>query len=578
MQTNGIFNWCGSESYVSPRHSAIKIENIHNSLSGLQPDWFRDCAFYHIWIKGFCDSNGDGVGDLPGIVSRLDYIKERLGCDAIWLSPVFDCGGKGAAADSNMHGYDTVDYYSVNPLFGTDEQLDTLLSEAHKRNIKVIFDFVPNHTAVTHPWFVDSARGLNGKSDWYVWNNEPLDGWVPMGANPHTWFSPEKTADVLLNEPMYETQRKSLSALKSGVNCKRYYYGAFGPVMPDLNYRNAEVREEMKNVVRYWLNRGFDGIRVDAVRYLVEETGADGAFGADTIDTAETHRFFAELRRDVIDAYAQLGYPKCMVAEANMHGDRTLLESYFGTPEAPEFSMLFDFDFAAAVYQMATGFDSFAPAAGFMKETGRKRLPALSVKACFLSNHDNPADRPASVYAEPNRLKLATAISLLLPAVPFIYYGNEIALENASGYTGMHDIRFRNAFDFAEAERQCSVPDSLLALHRSLLALRREHPALRRGDLVPLYSPYRAITAYYVTFEKDAAVCVFNNGTEPLEALPLHPANGTVPNFRFACAYSSEPSVSRTLDVRQSENARPYAVLSGLPAAAFAVFVPITNC
>lgn len=524
MNIDKLMSWCGDSNYKSPLNSPVSVSNIKNSLQGLKLDWFKDSAFYHIWVKSFCDSNGDGVGDIPGITSQLDYIKDSVGCDAIWLSPIFDCGGKSSDADCNMHGYDIIDYYSLNPLFGTDEQLDTLISEAHKRGIKLIFDFVPNHVSAAHPWFIDSCLKRNGKDDWFLWNDEPLESWAPMGQNAATWHSPKVLIDIAKHYKMYSHTAELLEPLAENQNS--FYYGAFASLMPDLNYRNVEVREEMKNVVRYWLNRGFDGVRIDAVRYLLEDI-QNGQ--VETRDIEETHRFFYELRTEVIDKYAELGYPKCMIAEANMHGDRTLLESYFGTKEKPEFSMLFDFDFAGQVNHMVSGFDSHAPLIAYLGETGRRNLPSDCAKAIFLNNHDNPVDRPASTYSR-ETLKLATAISLLLPSVPFVYYGNELAQENTAGYLAMHDIRLRGFFPGKEVQKKCQDDnDSLLNLHKELLSFRFQHEALRRGEVTMFYASSRSVTSYCLSCGDDIVLCVFNNSDVCQENVTMYPSTGEIP-------------------------------------------------
>lgn len=583
MLEHNIMQWCGDPSYKSPRHVDISIDNIKNSLGGLKADWFRDSTFYHVWLKGFCDSNSDGVGDIAGVVSRLDYIKNQVGCDAIWLSPVFDCGYKGCGDDCNMHGYDTTDYYSVNPLFGTEDELDVLLSEAHRRGIKVIFDFVPNHTSVTHPWFLDFCRGVNGKQDWYLRNSCPLEGWVPMGQNSRTWHSPAKLASFFHAHSM-RLEPQDEDALKILGSCGDFcYYGAFGAFMPDLNYRNLEVREEMKNVVRYWLNRGFDGVRVDAVRYLMEDAFASGA---DTVDTLDTHRFYTELRQDVLDKYAELGFPKCMIAEANMHGDRTLLESYFGTQSAPEFNVLFDFDFASQVHSMVTGFNSHAPFFSFLKETGRKDLSGGAVagdsdfvcaKAVFLSNHDNPADRPASTYS-PAQLRLATAVSLLLPSIPFVYYGNELAQKNVAGYQAMHDIRLRGALDWSCCESHVAQHDSLLNLHREVLSFRAEHPAVRRGEVRLLFASHRAVAAYALCHGDDVVVCVFNVADESLRDVTLFSPAGDLPfssvrNVPVCHAGKNYSQSGFELAVCKQDNGSACLKMPELPAMDFLLFV-----
>ena len=205
-------------------------------------------------MRSFQDSDGDGKGDLKGLSSRLDYVKD-LGVDALWLMPVFD--------SPSYHGYDTTDYEKINPDYGTNGDFERLLAEAHRRGMHVVVDLVLNHTSWKHPWFVESASSPGSpKRDWYVWSATDLHWPQPWNANSDTWHE------------------------KNGA----YYYGLFWAGMPDLNYRTPAVREEAKRIASLWLSRGVDGFRLDAARHLIE-TGP-GEHGQN--DTPETHAFWKE--------------------------------------------------------------------------------------------------------------------------------------------------------------------------------------------------------------------------------------------------------------------------------------------
>lgn len=479
-----LFAWVGDRDYKSPKDTQIENATLVNQSQGLASDWYKDSSFYHIWVKSFYDYDGDGIGDFRGITAKLDYIKNEVGCDAIWLSPIFDCAGKGTSVSSNMHGYDTVDYYNVNDYFGNMEHLEELLREAHARGMKVIFDFVPNHTSNLHPWFLQSAKRENNKDTWYLWNQERLS-WNPMG-NSTTWFN------------NYERQE--------------FYYGAFNLTMPDLNFRNYEVREEMKNVVRFWLNKGFDGLRIDAVRYLIEDAGSAGL-----VDTQATHEWYEELRSEVIDEYAKLGKPKFMVCEAWIQNDRSRLNRYFGDEAAPEFNMVFDFDFTGKL-TMAVRYKNRDFVSYVQNDLAKRSDQRYGV---FLSNHDNVANRPGSTFKTQEELRLATAVSLLLPATPFIYYGNEIGQQDQSNLQGQ-DLRLRYPLRWDEAERQQKDSSSLLSLHKTLLGLRQTHEALRFGRYVPLggdrilSSVPTSVLAYTLFTKGETIVCVFNMDSEPI--------------------------------------------------------------
>lgn len=474
---SALLEYTGDENYRSPKTVSANAESAENQSVGLDSTWWKDTAFYHIWVKSFCDSDGDGCGDFKGIESKLDYIREDVGCDGIWLSPVFECDYKTKTEDGNMHGYDVRDYYAVNSYFGTEEDLVSLINACHDRNMKIIFDFVPNHTGKGNRWFTESCEG-GGKKDWYVWNSSKLS-WNPGMGTSDTWH-------------------KNPSG--SG-----YYYAAFWEGQPDLNFRNYEVREEMKNVVRWWLNKGFDGLRIDAVRYLVETEDA-------LVDTDETHEWFKELRADVIDAYKDIA-PKFMTCEAWIEDDRSALESYFGTEEEPEFNMVFDFDQGRGCRSSIERADS-----RILASTLHSNPSGGLAFGTFIGNHDEYMGRIGTWYRGYGALiKLISAMSLLRPTVPFMYYGNEIGMKEGN-YSG--DLRLRTPFDWDEAERQRADASSVLSLNKALLALRREYPALfRNGNVTKLKSctrdagtgkPEYSAAAYTVSDGKDTLLCVFS--------------------------------------------------------------------
>lgn len=379
-----LAEYVGNENYKSPKNVEISAEAAENQSDGLKGDWWRETSFYHIWVKSFADSDDDGCGDFKGIESKLGYIQDYLGCSGIWLSPIFECDYKSKDKDENMHGYDVKDYYAVNSCFGTEHDLDSLIKACHEKNIKIIFDFVPNHSGKGNKWFTDSCAGKDGKKDWYLWSDTKLS-WNPGMGSTDTWHKNPVGND--------------------------YYYAAFWEGQPDLNFRNWEVREEMKNVVRYWLNKGFDGLRVDAVRYLIETEDSK-------YDTDETHGWFSELRTEVIDAYKGIS-PKFMTCEAWITGDRSQLEKYFGTDEKAEFNMVFDFDQGYGIVDSIGEYD-----ASYLFSTLKANPSETKSYGTFIGNHDNYIDRLGTIYDGYEAwIKAATAMSLLRPTVPFIYYG-----------------------------------------------------------------------------------------------------------------------------------------------------------
>lgn len=468
-----LFEWTGDEEYVSPKH-ADPVDAVNQS-TGLQDNWWAETAFYHIWVKSFYDSDSDGCGDFAGIEAKLNYIQNTLGCDGIWLSPIFECSYKSKSSSNNMHGYDVVDHYSVNSYFGSEADLISLIQACHARNMKIIFDFVPNHTADKHPWFLDSAKGTE-KTDWFLWNDKTL-GWNPGMGTSNTWHS----------------------------NNSKYYYGAFGGSMPDLNYRNYEVREEMKNVVRYWLNKGFDGIRVDAVRYLIEE---DGVY----TDTTESHNWYKELR-DELDKYES---PKFMVCEAWIEGNRNALDKYFGNGE--EFHMVFDFDQGRAAVNTAENTSD---------KTGStiRANPSVAdskVYGTFIGNHDEYLDRiGTALHGDLKKINLATALSLLRPTVPFIYYGQEIA-QNNEALSG--DIRLRGPFKWDLV----SDSNSTLKLNNAILTMRKEEgfkDTFTSGKVIKL-SAANGILAYVIDGATVDLLCVYNLSETSKESVSISGISG----------------------------------------------------
>lgn len=426
------------------------------SLGSDTEDWFRDAVFYHIWINAFHDSDGDGIGDIRGITLKLDYLRQ-LGVNALWLSPFFES----ASSEINLHMYDTIDHYRVDPRFGSNADMDELLAEAHRRGIRLIFDWVPNHVSVRHPWFVDSAAGAEGKADWFVWRDEPGSQTGPMSQK--VWHRHANG---------------------------RYYYAVFWDGMPDINFRNQAARDAISSVALYWLNRGFDGIRIDAVKYLYEDPAAQrGGY----VDHPDNYQYFHMLRREILDRYAasrdRQGLPlhKFMVAE-NWTSNLSNLQRYMVNEGQPAFQMTLDFPFAEIMDRRDLG----RLQRHWTWQSGE--LAEGSYMASFLSNHDDAAIRPASRHREPI-LRAATALQLLGPGVPFIYYGNEIGMLDASQFAGgAHaDRRHRQPFLWSLASRQAADPGSLLSFYRELIAVRQARVSIRRGSYQHLANDSRSI-------------------------------------------------------------------------------------
>lgn len=436
------------------------------STSQPRLDWARGAAFYEIFVRSFADSDGDGIGDLRGLTSRLDYLNDGdpsttsdLGIEGIWLMPVF--------ASPSYHGYDTVDYYAINPQYGTTADFDTLIAAAHARGIRVIVDLVINHTSSRHPWFVESSSSPRApKHDWYVWRADD-PGWrQPWGGGP-TWHE------------------------MNGA----YFYGIFSGGMPDLNLEDASVRAEVRAIASFWLERGVDGFRLDAARHLIE----DGP-GELQCNTPGTHAFWKEFA-----AHVRAIAPEALLVGENWTSTENIAP-YFGSTATvaggDELPMSFNFPLAGSILQAVRTRDA-APVVATLDAVARL-YPAGVLDGTFITNHDTP--RVATeLGSDPAKLRSAAALLLTLPGSPFLYYGEEVGLsggkpdpnirtpmpwndrEAGGGFTTGTPWRpFATGREHANVAAQSRDPGSLLAHYRRLVHLRASSPALRRGTIAVL--------------------------------------------------------------------------------------------
>jgi len=467
--------------------------------------WLDGTTFYEIFVRSFADSDGDGVGDLRGLISRLDHLNDGdptttddLGVGGIWLMPIFP--------SPSYHGYDATDYESINPDYGDLDDFVDLIEEAHRRGIRVILDLVLNHTSVEHPWFVESASSAaSPRRDWYVWRTSN-PGWTqPWGGTSPTWHA---------------------NPFGAG-----FYYGVFWSGMPDLNFTHPPVLAEAERLARLWLGRGADGFRLDAARYLVE-TGP----GPRQQDTPETHAVW----RDFAAAVRSARPEAMLVGEA--WADAATIATYYGSTavvaEGDELPQNFDFPLAEAVLQgVASG--TAAPILSALA-TDAAVVPARVRWTPFLSNHDQvrTATRLGGV---PGRLRAAASVLLTLPGVPFMYYGEEVGLASGSGSgdeakrtpmpwddspgggftTGTPWYPFAPGRDTANVADQVHDARSLLAHYRSLIRLRAAEPALGSGRLTTLDSGNAAVLAFLREAGQDTVLVAVNLGGGIQVAGPL---------------------------------------------------------
>ncbi len=456
------------------------------TLAPTGPDgepWWQSAIFYEIFVRSFYDSNGDGIGDLKGIVEKLDYLNDGdpatttdLGVTALWLMPIHP--------SPSYHGYDVTDYYAVNPEYGTTADFQQLVAEAHRRGVRVIIDFVMNHTSVAHPWFVEAQDPQSPRRDWYVWSADDPGGVGPWGQQ--IWHE-----------------------APSG----DHYYGVFWEGMPDLNYTNPDVQAEMTAVAHFWLTEmGVDGLRVDGARYLVEEANGTKKVLA---DSAGTHAQFRDLRT----AYKAFKPAAMTVGEVWTTNDA--VATYL---QGDEFDLAFNFDLASALVKSANTGD--ADAARLSLALSLTLLP-VNATATFLTNHD--IDRVmAQLGDDVNKAKRAATMLLTLPGTPFLYYGEEIGMvgkkpdeeirlpmqwsrgENGGFTTGAPWRALNDDVATKNVEAQLADPTSLLAHYRTLIALRQSQPVLRGGETFKMKSANRAVLPYLRATD-DQILLVVNN-------------------------------------------------------------------
>jgi alpha-glucosidase len=429
------------------------------------PDWYRHAIFYEVNVRSFQDSNGDGIGDLNGLTSRLDYLK-GIGVDALWLMPIMPSPFK----DS---GYDISDYRGIDPAYGTLEDFDRLLAEAKKRSMRVMIDLVLNHTSDAHAWFQESrANKTNARANWYVWSDTASREDIGCGTAGSTFGD---------------------SAWQRDEARGQFYFHRFYPGQPDLNYREPAVANEMRDIAKLWLDRGVDGFRCDVVGLLFE-TASTCSLVPETIDYIKSLRTLVN------------GYPdRTMIAEPVELANAT---PYFGSGR-DMFHMAFDFAYG---YFWGIGMASGDRRIIEDAMTTASKFPEGAQDALVIGSHD-VLRAWQSAGADPDRYKAAAVLQMTMRGTPFIYYGEELGLR--PGTTTKIDIRdtartpmpwtaaapgfgFTTAgaswLPFGEAASETSVetedanPESMLSFYRSLLALRRGHAVWGSGvsKLVPV--------------------------------------------------------------------------------------------
>ena len=464
------------------------------------PAWWRSAVIYQVYPRSFADSDHDGVGDLRGIRSRLDHLA-WLGVDAVWLSPFY----RSPMAD---FGYDVADFCDVDPLFGDLGHFDTLLADAHALGIRIIVDLVPNHTSDQHPWFQAARRSRDDpKRDWYVWHDGG-GGSVP----PNNWRG------AFVDGGRAWTWEE---------HTEQWYLHQFLPQQPDLNWHNPEVVEAMLGVMRFWLDRGVDGFRIDVVHCI----GRDPSFPDDVPPWSEIPHCVSnehESTHTHIRAMRALAnsYPAgpVLIGETALPGTARVAP-YYG--DGDELHLAFNFSFTHAAWDA---------------EIWRKRIervveeldPRAAWPSWVLSNHDMPRHR--SRYGGSERRARAAAVALLtLRGTPFVYAGEELGLEDAHipadrvidpggrdgcrapvpwtteeghGWGPKPWLPFPPDAGSHSVEAERAEPQSTLHLYRRLLAARRASPALRSGEVSLLEVPAGVLAWRRLTGDDERTVIV----------------------------------------------------------------------
>jgi alpha-glucosidase len=483
--------------------------------------WWRDGVFYQIYPRSFQDSNGDGVGDIKGIIDRLPYL-QALGIDAIWLSPIFPS----PMAD---FGYDISNYTGIDPLFGAMADFDVLIAAAHAIGLKIILDLVPNHTSDRHPWFVESRSSRdNPKRDWYIWREPGADG-----GPPNNWLS-----------------EFGGSGWQYDALTRQYYYHAFLAQQPDLNWRNPAVRLAIHEVMRFWLRKGVDGFRVDVIWHLIKDAQfRDNPINPEyrdgqpphqkvlplySADQAEVHDVIAELRR-VIDEFDS----RVLIGEIYLPPQR--LVTYYGK-DLGGAHLPFNFALLSAPWN--------ARAIEKIVHDYEAALPTGAWPNWVLGNHDRP--RVASRIG-PEQARVAAMLLLTLRGTPTLYYGDEIGMhqvtiardrvrdpyeKNVPGIgVGRDGCRTPMQWDatayagFSTVEPWLPVAEdhlhenvvnldadqlSILSLYKALIAIRKKLSQLVKGAYVPLAAAGELLLYRRGESRDHMIVVALNLGDEPV--------------------------------------------------------------
>ncbi|HMG92087.1 MAG TPA: alpha-amylase family glycosyl hydrolase [Chryseolinea sp.] len=465
--------------FFSCREDSLTEAETEEELTYPPPEiWWNDQVFYEVFVRSFYDSNGDGIGDFNGLTQKLDYLNDGdpstetdLGVTALWLMPIHP--------SPSYHGYDVTDYRDVNPYYGTMTEFKHFLDEAHKRGIKVIIDFVINHTSDQHPWFVNSSSGTNAeKRSWYIWNSSNPGDNGPWGQT--VWH-----------------QRNNA-----------YFFGLFNGGMPDLNHRNKNVYSEIQDIVRFWHDDiGVDGFRVDVAGGLIEE----GQAQVNTQSTLDWWRKFYSFQKNMDPAFMTVGEVWSSTSVVSPFSDQRL-------------DYCFEFDLSYAIVGAVRSGNSDGLIAKMEEVLGAYNELQYGT---FLTNHDQ--NRVIEEFElNVDKAKLAAGILLSLPGVPYMYYGEEVAMRGVKPdesirrpmqWTSGAQAGFTtgspwlppqpNYTEFNVADLQ-QEPTSVWNHYRKLIKCRLNNLALKQGNYERVGSNSSVIYTFLRIKDNDAVLAIHN--------------------------------------------------------------------
>jgi alpha-amylase len=495
--------------------------------------WWNDRVFYEIFVRSFFDSDGDGIGDFQGLTQKLDYLNDGdpstdsdLGITGIWLMPIND--------SPSYHGYDSVDYRSINPDYGTMDDFRTFLAAAHARGIKVITDYVMNHCSDEHPWFVQSAADDPEYRDFFRWSSYDPDQTGPWGQQVWHHYGSD------------------------------WYYGLFGGDMPDLNYETPAVKDSMFQTAAYWLDTiGVDGFRLDAVLYIIEE-------GSQLQNTQGTLDFWHDF-----NSYVKAVRPDAMSVGEAWTSTGAIIQ--YVTDDRIDFC--FEFDLSYAMLDAVNWGD--AGSLGNKANEVYHVYPYLQF-GTFLTNHDQ--NRTFSVLGENlGKAKVAAGIYMTLPGIPFVYYGEEIGMTGtgdhlnirtpmqwtdgtSAGFTTGTPWRAVNSnyvdYNVADEEQDAG---SLLEWYKQLIHVRAASPALRQGTHLPLGSSASQVLAFVRSSEQETVLCMANTASNAVGGITLSGSSASLEPGNHTLVNLLDPA--DTLEVTVT----PEHEIAGLSLAAYEV-------